>query len=89
MIIIQGVGKFNTALPFFEQEDENVLNYLINVASQFNDATALEKDKYNRPLRWKYEGEGIIITSERTYLDESGDYFVKEQTFNIKENGNI
>ena len=89
MITIQNIGQFDTTKPFFEQEDEAVNAYLIEKTSQFSDFTALKRDNWNRPYYWVYDGEGIRITSERTYSTEDGNYFVKNQTFNLVEDGNI
>ena len=88
MIEIQGIGFYDETKPFNEQE-EPVNAYLQEIASTFNDMTAVERDNWNRPIMWRYEGEGIIITTERTYLTEDGNYFLKEQTYKVTENGNI
>ena len=88
MIEIQGIGIYDDAKGFFEQE-EPVNTYLNGIASTFNDLTAIERDQWNRPIMWRYEGEGVIITAERTYLTEDGNYFLKEQIYKVVANGNI
>ena len=88
MIEIQGIGIYDDAKGFFEQED-TVNTYLQEIASTFNDMTAIEHDQWNRPTKWMYEGKGVIITAERTYLTEDGNYFLKEQTYKVIGNGNV
>ena len=88
MIEIQGIGFYDEAKSFNEQE-EPVNSYLQGIASTFNDTTAIERDKWNRPIKWWYEGEGVIITAQRTYATEDGNYFLKEQTYKVIKNGNI
>lgn len=88
MIQIQGIGFYDETKSFDEQE-EPVNTYLQEIASTFNDMTAIERDNWNRPIKWRYEGEGVYITAERTYSTEDGNYFLKEQTYKVIENGNI
>ena len=88
MIEIQGIGFYDETKSFNEQE-EPVNTYLQEIASTFNDMTAIERDRWNRPIKWRYEGEGVIITAERTYSTEDGNYFLKEQTYKVIANGNI
>ena len=88
MIEIQGIGFYDELKPFNEQE-EPVNTYLQEIAITFNDMTAIERDRWNRPIKWRYEGEGVIITAERTYSTEDVNYFLKEQTYKIIANGNI
>lgn len=88
MIEIKGIGIYDDANGFFEQ-GEPVNTYLTGIASTFNDMTAIELDQWDRPIKWRYEGEGIIITADRAYLTEDGNYFLKEQTYKVIENGNI
>ena len=88
MIEIQGIGIYNDAKGFFEQ-DEPVNAYLNEIANTFNDFTATQRDVWNRPTDWRYIGEGVIITSHREYNTQDGNYFVKEQTFKLEENGNV
>ena len=88
MIEIEGIGFYDEAKPFDGQED-TVNTYLQEIASTFNDMTAIERDRWNRPIKWRYEGEGVIITAERTYSTEDGNYFLKEQTYKVIANGNI
>ena len=88
MIEIQGIGIYDDAKGFFEQ-DEPVNTYLTGIAGTFNDFTATERDAWNRPTDWKYIGEGVVITSHREYNTQDGNYFLKSQTFNIEQDGNI
>ena len=88
MIEIQGIGFYDETKAFNDQE-ESVNTYLQEIASTFNDMTAIERDSWNRPIKWIYEGEGVIITAERTYSTEDGNYFLKEQTYKVIANGNI
>ena len=88
MIEIQGIGFYDETKSFNEQ-DEPVNTYLQEIVSTFNDMTAIERDQWNRPTKWRYDGEGVIITVERTYLTEDGNYFLKEQTYKVIENGNL
>ena len=88
MIEIQGIGFYDETKPFNDQE-EPVNTYLQEIVSTFNDMTAIERDQWNRPTKWRYDGEGVIITVERTYLTEDGNYFLKEQTYKVIENGNL
>ena len=88
MIEIQGIGIYDDAKGFFEQ-DEPVNTYLTGIASTFNDFTATDRDKWNRPTDWAYTGEGIIVTSHREYDTQDGNYFLKEQTYKVIEHGNI
>ena len=88
MIEIQGIGFYDETKPFNEQE-EPVNTYLQGIANTFNDLTAIERDQCNRPTMWRYEGEGVIVTAERTYSTEDGNYFLKEQTYKVIANGNI
>lgn len=89
MITIDGIGQFDPSKPFFEQDDEAVNAYLFEKTGEFNDFTALKRDNWNRPIYWIYDGDGIRITSERSYSTEDGNYFVKEQPFNLTEYGNV
>lgn len=88
MIEIQGVGIYDDAKGFFEQ-DEPINIYLTGIAGTFNDFTAIKRDVWNRPTDWEYKGEGFVITSHREYETQDGDYFLKEQTYKVIENGNI
>ena len=88
MIEIQGIGIYDDVRGFFEQEDP-VNTYLNDIASTFNDFTATQRDMWNRPTDWEYRGEGVVITAHREYDTQDGNYFLKEQTFNIKQDGNI
>ena len=88
MIEIQGIGFYDETKSFNEQ-DEPVNTYLQEIANTFNDMTAIERDQWNRPIKWRYEGGGVIITADRTYSTEDGNYFLKEQTYKVIENGNI
>ena len=88
MIEIQGIGIYDDAKGFFEQE-ESVNTYLKGIASTFNDFTATQRDEWNRPTYWRYIGEGVVITSHREYDTQDGNYFLKEQTYKIEHNGNI
>ena len=88
MIEIQGIGFYDETKPFNDQE-EPVNTYLQEIVSTFNDMTAIERDQWNRPTKWRYDGEGVIITVERTYSTEDGNYFLKEQTYKVIENGNL
>lgn len=88
MIEIQGIGVYDDAKGFFEQ-DEPVNAYLNGIANSFNDFTAIKRDEWDRPVDWEYEGEGVIITSHRNYNTQDGNYFLKEQTYKVIENGNV
>ena len=88
MIEIQGIGIYNDAKGFFEQ-DEPVNTYLNEIANTFNDLTATQRDVWNRPTDWSYISEGVVITSHREYNTQDGNYFLKEQTYKVIENGNI
>ena len=88
MIEIQGIGFYDETKSFNEQE-EPVNTYLQEIASTFNDMTSVDRDDWNRPTKWRYDGEGVIITAQRTYSTEDGNYFLKEQTYKIEQNGNI
>ena len=88
MIEIQGIGIYDDAKGFFEQ-DEPVNIYLTNIASTFNDFTATHRDNWNRPTDWEYKGEGVVLTAHREYGTQDGNYFLKEQTYKVIENGNI
>ena len=88
MIELKGVGFYDETKPFNEQ-GEPVDTYLQGIASTFNDTTAIDRDQWDRPIKWRYEGEGIIITANRTYLTEEGNYFLKEQIYKVVANGNI
>lgn len=88
MIEIQGIGFYDETKPFNEQE-EPVNTYLQEIASTFNDMTAVERDKWDRPIKWYHDIKNVRLTAERTYLTEDGNYFLKEQTYKVIENGNI
>ena len=88
MIEIKGLGFYDETKPFNEQNGP-VNTYLQEIASTFNDMTAIEHDQWNRPTKWMYNGKDVIITAERTYLTEDGNYFLKEQTYKVIANGNI
>lgn len=88
MIEIQGIGFYDETKSFDEQE-EPVNTYLNDIANTFNDFTATQRDVWDRPTDWHYIGEGVIITSHREYNTQDGNYFLKSQTFNIKQDGNI
>ena len=88
MIELKGVGFYDETKPF-EEQGEPVDTYLQGIASTFNDTTAIDRDQWDRPIKWRYEGEGIIITANRTYLTEEGNYFLKEQIYKVVANGNI
>ena len=88
MIEIQGIGIYDDARGFFDQE-EPVNTYLNDIANTFNDFTATNRDIWDRPTDWRYIGEGVIIRSHREYNTQDGNYFLKEQTFNIEQDGNI
>ena len=89
MIQIQGIGIYDETKSFNEQPSVSVSTYLQTIVESFNDLTAVERDQWDRPIKWRYEGEGIIITADRAYLTEDGNYFLKEQTYKVIENGNI
>ena len=89
MIEIEGIGFYDETKNFDEQPSANVGTYLQGIAGTFNDMTAIERDQCDRPIKWRYDGEGVIITAERTYSTEDGNYFLKEQTYKVIENGNI
>ena len=88
MIEIQGIGIYDDAKGFFEQ-NEPVNTYLNDIANTFSDFTATQRDNWNRPIDWRYIGEGVVITSHREYATQDDNYFLKEQTFNIQQDGNI
>lgn len=88
MIQIQGIGIYDDARGFFEQ-DEPVNTYLNDIANTFSDFTATHRDNWDRPTDWRYIGEGVIIRSNREYNTQDGNYFLKSQTFNIEQDGNI
>ena len=88
MIEIKGIGIYDDAKGFFGQ-GEPVNTYLTGIAGTFNDLTAVERDPWNRPTRWYHDVSNVRIIADRTYCSEDGNYFLKEQTYKIIENGNI
>ena len=89
MITIENIGLFDETKGFFEQEDEAVRSWLQEIVNTFNDFTAIERDKHNRPIRWHYQGAGVEISSLRTYRTNDENYFLDNQTFKITQYGNI
>ena len=87
MIEIQGIGIYNDAKGFFEQ-DEPVNTYLNEIANTFNDLTAVERDQWNRPIKWQQVIDGVTIQSTRTYKTQDFNYFIELQE-NTVIDGNI
>jgi len=85
MIAIIGVGEYDESKPFPDQPDEAVKEYLNKKINTFNDLTAVTRDEFNRPLTFRYEGEGIKIDSERTYKNDSVNYFIENQTYQLNK----
>jgi len=85
MITIIGIGEYDERKPFLDQLDEAVKEYLNEKINAFNDLTAVTKDEFNRPLTFRYEGEGISIGSERTYKNDSVNYFIENQTYQLNK----
>ena len=85
MITIIGVGEYDESKPFLDQPDEVVKEYLNEKINEFNDLTAVTRDEFKRPITFKYEGEGIRIDSERTYENYSVNYFIENQTYQLKK----
>lgn len=83
MIEIKGIGFYDESKNFFEQEDEKVREYLEEKSSSFNFFTAIEFDTFKRPVRWRYEGEGVVIESTRTYKTNDVNYFIDKQKYTI------
>lgn len=85
MITIVGIGDYDESEPFLEQPDEAVSAYLAEKINEFNDLTALTFDAFNRPLTFQYQGNYIVIDSERTYRDDSVNYFIESQSYSLKK----
>jgi len=85
MIAIIGIGEYDESRPFLDQPVEAVKEYLSDKINTFNDLTAVTKDEFNRPLTFRYEGEGIRIDSERIYKNDSVNYFIDNQTYQLNK----
>ena len=89
MIEIKGIGIYDETKSFDEQPSASVSTYLQTVAGTFGDLNAVERDQWNRPIKWYHDINNVRIIAERTYITDDGNYFLKEQTYKVIENGNI
>ena len=88
MIEIQGIGIYDETKSFDEQPSASVGTYLHTIAESFNDLTAVERDQWNRPIKWQQVIDGVTIQSTRTYKTQDFNYFIELQE-NTVIDGNI
>ena len=89
MIEIQGIGMYDETKSFDEQPSASVGAYLQTAVGSFDDRNAVERDQWNRPIKWYHDIKNVRLIADRTYLTEDGNYFLKEQTYRVIEHGNI
>ena len=80
MITITGVGEYDDTKQPYNQSEE-VKAFLLPIIDGFNAINCIEFDLFDRPLKWKFEGNSIRLTYERIYQEASPQRMVKENKF--------
>ena len=80
MITIEGIGQYDTTKQVWEQSDE-VKDFLLPVIDGFNSMNCIEFDKFDRPLKWEYKGNGIKLSYSRVYQESNPQRMVKDHQY--------